>query len=327
MKYRQFGKTKSKVSEVGMGCWAIGGSAFGNSYGPTDDAESIKAVKKAAELGCTFFDTADVYGHGHSEELLGLALQKIRSSVMIATKAGGSYIYGQGAAIVQDSEEHGSSRMYNNESWGHINFSQEYINFAVEQSLHRLRTNYIDVYQLHNPPLRMIQEGEVFKPLRELQKQGKIRHVGVSVFTLDEGIAALEHADSVQCVFNMLDPRNYELMETAKRRGAAIIVREPLANGFLSGKYNGKSTFDKSDIRSRMPQEYIEEMTELVQEMKKKFAQRQATMAQIALRYVLAFDCVTSVIPGAKTAEQAEENMRTSEIAPLTEEEMNFLGS
>lgn len=308
MKYRQFGKTGANVSEVGMGCWAIGGNAFGNSYGPTDDAESIKAVKKAAELGCTFFDTADVYGHGHSEELLGLALQKIRSSVMIATKAGGSY-------------------MYNNESWGHINFSQEYINFAVEQSLLRLRTNYIDVYQLHNPPLRMIQEGEVFKPLRELQKQGKIRHVGVSVFALDEGIAALEHADSVQCVFNMFDPRNYELMETAKRRGVAMIVREPLANGFLSGKYNGKSTFDKSDIRSRMPQEYIEEMTELVQEMKKKFAQSQATMAQIALRYVLAFDCVTSVIPGAKTAGQAEENMKASEIAPLTEEEMNFLGS
>ena len=308
MKYRQFGKTESKVSEVGMGCWAIGGSAFGNSYGPTDDTESIKAVKKAAELGCTFFDTADVYGHGHSEELLGLALQKIRSQVMIATKVGGAY-------------------MYNNESWGHVNFSQEYINFAIEQSLLRLRTNYIDVYQLHNPPLRMIQEGEVFKPLRELQKQGKIRHVGVSVFTLDEGIAALEHADSVQCVFNMFDPRNYELIETAKRRGVAIIVREPLANGFLSGKYNGKSTFDKSDIRHRMPQEYIEEMTELVQEMKKKFAKRQATMAQIALRYVLAFDCATSVIPGAKTAEQAEENMKASEIAPLTEEEMNFLGS
>ncbi len=308
MNYRPFGRTGAKVSDIGMGCWAVGGNAFGNSYGQTDDAESLKAIKKAVELGCTFFDTADVYGHGHSEELLGLALQKIRSNVMIATKVGGSY-------------------MYSNNIWGHVNFSEEYINFALEQSLLRLRTNYIDVYQLHNPPLRMIREGEVFRPLKELKKQGKIKLVGISVFTLDEGIAALDHVDSVQCVFNMLDPRNYELMETAKRRGIAIIAREPLANGFLSGKYNERSRFDKTDIRSRMPPEYIEEMTELVSHMKQRFASREGTMAQIALKYVLAFDCVSTVIPGAKTGQQAEENMKASGIKALTEEEMNFLGS
>ena len=308
MNYRPFGRTGAKASEIGMGCWAIGGNAFGNSYGPTDDAESLKAIKKAAELGCTFFDTADVYGHGHSEELLGLALQKIRGNVMIATKAGGSYMYGQ-------------------EKWGHVNFSEEYISFAIEQSLRRLRTSYIDVYQLHNPPLRMIREGEVFRPLKELKKQGRIRFAGISVFTLDEGIAALDHADSVQCVFNMLDPRNYELMETAKRRGVAVIAREPLANGFLSGKYGAKSRFGGTDIRSRMPPEYIEEMTEVVGHMKRRFASREGTMAQIALKYVLAFDSVSTVIPGAKTGQQAEENMGASGISPLNEDEMNFLGS
>lgn len=227
---------------------------------------------------------------------------------MIATKVGGAY-------------------MYNNDSWGHVNFSEEYINFAIEQSLVRLRTDYIDVYQLHNPPLRMIREGEVFRPLRELQKQGKITYVGVSVFTLEEGIAALDHADAVQCVFNMFDPRNYEMMETAKRRGVAVIVREPLANGFLTGKYNADSKFDSTDIRHRMPQEYVEEMTELVNEMKKKFISRPSTMAQIALKYILAFDCVSTVIPGAKTGQQAMENMSASNISALTEEEMNFLGS
>src|SRR3989338_1763523 len=239
MKFREFGSTGIKVSEVGMGCWAIGGNQFGNSYGSTDDTESLKAIKRAVELGCNFFDTADVYGHGHSEELLGLALNKIREKVIIATKVGGAYFY-------------------NNEKWGHINFSPEYIEFALEQSLHRLKTSYIDIYQLHNPSLKMIKEGEVFKPLRKLQKDGKIKFVGVSVHTLDEGVAALEHADVIQCVFNMIDPKNYELLESAKRMGIGIIVREPLANGFLSGKYTKESKFEHGDIRSRMPEEYIQ---------------------------------------------------------------------
>ena len=234
MKYRQLGTTQLQLSEVGMGCWAIGGNSHGNSYGSTNDAESLKAIKKAIAMGCTLFDTADVYGHGHSEELLGLALQKVRNSVMIATKVGGSYFYG---------------------GFGMMNFTEEYIRFAIEQSLKRLRTNYIDVYQLHNPTLAMIKEGEVFKSLRKLQEEGKIRHVGISVFTLEEGIAALDHVDTIQCVFNIIDPRNYEIMETAKRRGIAVIVREPLANGMLTGKYNAKSTFEQGDIRQAMPED------------------------------------------------------------------------
>lgn len=303
MKYRQF-KT-DKVSEIGMGCWAIGGDKYGNSYGPTNDAESIKAIKKALALGCNFFDTADVYGHGHSEELLGLALRSMRSSVFIATKVGGSYIY-------------------NNEEWGNMNFTPEYIKFALEQSLLRLKTNYIDVYQLHNPTIAMIKEGEIFRSLRQLQKDGKIKHVGISVFTLDEGLAALDHADSVQCVFNVVDPRNYEMMETAKRRGIAIIAREPLANGMLTGKYNPQSSFTNGDIRSHMPPDYKEGITELADEMKKKF---NTSVAQAALRYVLSFDCVTTVIPGIKTEQQAEENLLASDMGTLSKEEMAFFGS
>ena len=305
MKFRTFGSAGVKVSEVGMGCWAIGGNAFGNSYGATDDSESVKAVRKAVDLGCNFFDTADVYGHGHSEELLGIALQKIRKSVLIATKVGGSYIYG--------------------DDWGNMNFTPEYVRFALEQSLLRLKTDYIDVYQLHNPTLQMIKEGEVFKPLRELQKEGKIRHAGVSVFTLDEGLAALDHADSIQCVFNIIDPRNYEMMETAKRRGIAIIVREPLANGLLTGKYTASSVFEKGDIRNNTPPQYMEGVTELADEMEKRFPW--ATPAQIALKYILSFDCVSTVIPGAKTPEQAAENMVASDIRALTKEDMAVFGS
>lgn len=314
MKYRTFiGK---QVSEIGMGCWAIGGNQYGNSYGSTDDAESIKAIKKAVELGCNFFDTADVYGHGHSESLLGYALQKTRNQVFIATKVGGAY-------------------MYNDEKWGHVNFTLEYINFAIEQSLRRLRTTYIDVYQLHNPTLAMIKEGEVFKPLRQLQKSGKVRHVGVSVFTLDEGLAALDHTDAVQCVFNIIDPRNYEMMETAKRRGIAVVVREPLANGLLTGKYTKHtdaqgassdiSNFERGDIRARMPKDYMEGVTELAEEIRKKFPW--ATPAQVALKYILGFDCVSTVIPGAKTEQQAGENMLASDMRSLTKEELVVFGS
>jgi len=306
MKFRQFGSTGMKTSEVGMGCWAIGGNAFGNSYGTTEDAESVKAVRKAVDLGCNFFDTADVYGHGHSEELLGIALQKIRRGVLIATKVGGSYVY-------------------NDDKWGNMNFTAEYVRFAIEQSLLRLKTDYIDVYQLHNPTLAMIKEGEVFRPLRGLQKEGKIRHVGISVFTLDEGLAALDHADSIQCVFNIIDPRNYEMMETAKRRGIGVIVREPLANGLLTGKYNTGSSFEKGDIRNNTPPQYMEGVTELAQEIKERFPW--ATPAQIALKYVLSFDCVSTVIPGAKTPEQAAENMAASDIRPLTKEDMAVFGS
>ena len=315
MKFRTFGSTGMKVSEIGMGCWAIGGNSFGNSYGTTDDAESIKAIKKAIQTGCNFFDTADVYGHGHSEELLGIALQKIRQSVFIATKVGGAY-------------------MYNDEQWGHVNFTPEYVKFALEQSLLRLRTNYIDLYQLHNPTLAMIKEGEIFKPLRQLQQDGKIKHAGVSVFTLDEGLAALYHADSVQCVFNIIDPRNYEMMETAKRRGVAIIVREPLANGLLTGKYSvkndaqgassGISVFEKGDIRSRTPNDYMEGVAELAGEIKKRFPHM--TPAQVCLKYILNFDCVSTAIPGAKTEQQVIENTAVSDLPTLTQDEMEFFG-
>ncbi|MBI4019735.1 MAG: aldo/keto reductase [Candidatus Aenigmarchaeota archaeon] len=308
MNYRPLGSTGINVSEVGMGCWAIGGSSYGNSYGPTDDAESIRAVKKAVELGCNFFDTADVYGHGHSEELLGLALRSYRGEVFIATKGGGAY-------------------MYNDERWGHVNFSGDYIRFALEQSLRRLKTHYIDVYQLHNPSLKVIKEGEVFRTLRALQKEGKIKHVGVSVHTLEEGIAALDHVDSVQCVFNILDPRNYEMMEAAKRRKIAVVVREPLVNGFATGKYRGDSSFAGEDIRSRMPREYIENLAELMEEVRKRFSHRKESLAQIALKYVLSFDSVSTVIPGAKTERHVAENIGASGIPGLTEEELKVFGS
>lgn len=305
MRYRPFGSTGQSVSEVGMGCWAIGGNEFGNSYGSTDDAASIRAVKKAVELGCTLFDTADVYGHGHSETLLGLALHKIRDKVLIATKVGGAYMYG-------------------NPEWGHVNFSEAYIRFALQRSLQRLRTERIDLYQLHGPSVRVIRDGEPFRVLRALQKEGLVRWVGVSVHSLEEGIAALDHVDAVQCAFNIADPRNYELMETAKRRGIAVLAREPLLNGFAAGKLKD-AVFEEGDIRKRMPKEYRESLVELVEAVRQRFPDR--SLAQVALRYVLNFPCVSTVIPGAKNELQVAENCDASEAPALTDEELKVFGS
>ncbi len=308
MNYRQFGSTNVKVSEVGMGCWAIGGNEFGNSYGPTDDAISIQTIKKAVEMGCTFFDTADVYGQGHSEELLGFVLPKVREKIFLATKVGGAYMYG--------------------DQWGGgMNFSEEYIRFALENSLLRLKTSYLDLYQLHNPPLNLIKKGEIFNVLRDLQKEGKIKYVGVSVHTLDEGISVLDNVDSIQCVFNMLDPRNYELIEAAKVKGVAVIAREPLCNGFLTGKITPETIFEQGDIRSTMPESYKQNLIDSADQLKKMFSHRNESLSQLALKYVLMSKAVSVVIPGAKNPQQVEQNLQSSEIPDLTEKDLALLGS
>src|SRR5262249_27215274 len=230
MRYREFGNTGIKVSEIGFGAWAIGGNEHGNSYGPTEDKMSLEAVAKALELGCNFFDTADVYGCGHSEELLGKALRSVRDRVVIATKVGGNFYSGRGR---QD-------------------FSPDYVRFAIEKSLERLQTDYLDVYQLHNPPLKLIERAETYAVLKELKREGKIRAWGVSIFDPVEGLAAIKlgNPDCIQVVYNIFTTKAAdELFQRAQQVGCALIGREPLANGFLSGKYNDDSQFAAGDIR------------------------------------------------------------------------------
>ena len=306
MKFRQFGKTTLKTSEIGIGCWAIGGNQFGNSYGPTDDSVSIRTIKKAVELGCTFFDTADVYGHGHSEWLLGMALKKIRKDVLIATKVGGSYIYGG--------------------EWEHSNFSEKYIRFALEKSLERLQTDYIDIYQLHNPPIDLIQKAEMFSILKDLKKEGKIRAIGISIHTLEEGEAALKYVDTLQCVFNMLYPNNYEIIEAARINKVGVIAREPLCNGFLTENFSTKIDFGKGDIRNVMPKNYIENLKTHAKNIRDSLKKRRETLAQLAIKYALSMKSVSVVIPGAKTPEQVEENLKASDIPELTDEDLEVLG-
>jgi aryl-alcohol dehydrogenase-like predicted oxidoreductase len=297
MNFRKLGNTGIEVSEIGFGAWAVGGNRFGNSYGPTDDAVSISAIREALELGCTFFDTADVYGHGHSEHLLGAALGAHRRQVVIATKVGGDF-YGPRPTL---------------------NFSPDYIRTALERSLARLATDYIDLYQLHNPPHGAIRDGRVFELLESLKSEGKIRAAGISIFGPEEGIVAISHfgVDAVQVVYNMFDPAaDGRLFPLALRNGTGIVAREPLANGFLTGKYGAGSTFPEGDIRASWPREYIEARAAAALRLAELAAAAGVTPAQLALRYALSQEAVSVVIPGIKSPEQARENLAASTMGP-----------
>ncbi len=298
MKYRKLGSTALEVSEIGFGAWAIGGNQFGNSYGPTDDEESLRAITKAVDLGCNFFDTADVYGHGHSEELLGRALKGRRRDVILATK-GGSDFY------------HTPSR---------LNFTEAHLLFAVEESLKRLGTDTIDLYQLHNPPFSVIESGRVFEPLEKLKAQGKIRYYGISIHDPHEGLLAMGmkigKPSTIQVVYNYLRrDAAEELFPRALAEGVGIIAREPLANGFLTSKYTKDSVFPVGDIRHQWPSKYQAQLVTQTESFKKTLQQGSLTPAQAAIRFVLAQPAVSVVIPGCKIVEQAEENFKAADIA------------
>jgi len=302
MKYRTLGKTGLKVSEVGFGAWAIGGNNYGNSYGPTDDEVSLAAVEKAFELGCNFYDTADVYGHGHSEELLGQALKEHRDDVILATKVGGDFY-------------HDPPRM---------NFNPEYLEFASAKSCERLHTDHIDLYQLHNPPAQLLKSGKIFDGLEKLKDSGRIRHYGISIHDPQEGLLSMRYGQpaAIQVVFNLLrqEAKN-QLFQTAREQNVAIIAREPLSNGFLAGKFNIDSTFPSGDIRSNFPRNYLSGLIGASQQLR-LLESKTRTLAQASIRFVLDHKDVSTVIPGAKTPQQIEEDIKASELPSLTGEEI-----
>jgi aryl-alcohol dehydrogenase-like predicted oxidoreductase len=301
MKYRQLGSTGISVSEIGMGCWAIGGPVdlYGIpvGWGEVDDRESEAAIHRALDLGINFFDTADVYGEGHSEELLGRCLQG--KDVVIATKVGNSR---RDNKPIKD-------------------FSEAHIRKQLESSLKRLKRESIDIYQLHNPPPEIWQDEKVFGLLRRLKDEGKIRAAGVSISTMEEGIHLLNNAkaDTLQVLFNILNQEPAkEVLPLAKKTGVGVIVRVPLASGLLTGKFNAQHVFPKDDNRRNFlsPKRFGEAL-ERVEHLKQLISSSGYTLQQVALAFLLRFDVV--VIPGAKTADQVEQNVAAGGV-PLEEQ-------
>ncbi|TLZ63858.1 MAG: aldo/keto reductase [Methanobacteriota archaeon] len=302
MKDRTLGRTGLKVSEVGFGAWAIGGNAHGNSYGPTDDKTSIEAVRRAVDLGCTFFDTADVYGWGHSEEILGEALEGRRGEVRLATKVGGDFY-------------HGGVRM---------NFDPGYLAFALDRSLKRLRTDHVDLYQLHNPPADVMGDPTTYDALDSLKAENKILHYGVSIHEPYEGLLCIEAGkpESLQVPFSVIRQEWVdELFADARKANVGIIAREPLANGFLAGKLPPSAQFPPGDIRHHWPPQMVAARASLASRLAFLKAEDR-TLAQAALRFVLAYPEVSTTIPGCKTPAQVEEDLHASDATPLSAAEV-----
>ncbi|HLX96812.1 MAG TPA: aldo/keto reductase [Verrucomicrobiae bacterium] len=303
MKYRTLGRTGWKVSEISFGAWAIGGT-----WGKVDDRESLAALHAALDGGVNFFDTADVYGDGHSERLLAKLKKERKEKFYIATKAG------------RRLNPHVA------EGYNHRNLTA-----FVERSLKNLRTDAIDLLQLHSAPTAVYYMPEVFAALDDMVRAGKIRHYGVSVEKVEEALKAIEFpgVQSVQIIFNIFRQRPGELFFTeARRRQVGILARVPLASGLLSGKLTRTSKFEKDDHRhfNRHGEAFdrgetfagvdYETGLKLVEQLR-RLAPVDVTMPQLALRWILEFPAVTCAIPGAKRPAQVQENVAAADLPHL----------
>ena len=290
MEYRTLGRTGLNVSDVGFGAMTIGGEVFG----ATDDQESLKTLHHALDVGMNFIDTADAYGRGHSEELIAQVLQTRRKEVVLATKGGNQFTVRQGLR----------------------NFDTGYIAGALEASLKRLRTDTIDLYQLHNPSAEVMRRGEIFELMDRVKREGKIRYYGVSLETVADGIVALQTGkpDTLQVVYNILhqDPET-ELFPLARKENVGIIARVPLERGLLSGRFAQPDDFAPDDFRARMFNEKsLPTINAALKQLGFLVKGDVRSLAQAALRFVLSHPAVSSVIPGIRTEKQVDEALAVS---------------
>lgn len=309
MEYRPLGRTGWNISEIGFGAWGIGGDAWGN----TDDTTSIAALHRAIDLGVNFIDTADAYGDGRSEQLI-TQVRKLRSEqLIVATKAG--------------------RRLNPHVAAG---YNRQNLTGFVERSLRNLQTDALDLLQLHSPPSEVYDMPEVFGILDDLTRQGKIRFYGVSVERVDEALKAITYpyVQSVQIIFNMfrLKPAD-QFFAAARERGVGILARVPLASGMLTGKFRPQTQFAQNDHRNynRHGEAFDQGETfsgvdydsglQAVEQLR-PLVPSGASMAQLALRWILMFPEVTAAIPGAKTPQQAGDNVQAAELPPISDETM-----
>jgi aryl-alcohol dehydrogenase-like predicted oxidoreductase len=305
MQYRELGRTGWNVSAISFGAWAIGGT-----WGNVKDDESLAALHRALDFGVNFFDTADVYGDGRSEQLLAKLRKERSEPFYVATKAG------------RRLDPHVAS-VYNKEN----------LTSFVERSLKNLETEALDLLQLHCPPTAVYYMPEVFDALDGLVEDGKLRYYGVSVEKVEEALKAIEYPNvqSVQIIFNMFRQRPLDLFfAEAQRRKVGILARLPLSSGMLTGKMSRKTTFEPDDHRQgnrdgkwfdrgetfsgldyQIGLQAVEELRSLLPS--------DMTMTQMALRWILMWPAVTCAIPGAKRPSQVEENVKAADLPPLSD--------
>lgn len=295
MQYRRFGNTSLHVSEIGFGAWAIGGGAMVGStaigWGDADDNTSVRAIHAALDAGINFFDTADIYGLGHSETLIGNLLGK-RKDIIIATKGG---------------------NVGRNEQFT-VDYTKAYLVQACEKSLQRLQRDYIDFYQLHTARMVHLTNGECIEAMQLLQQQGKIRYWGLSLNTFEPAAEAqylMQHqlGNGFQLVLNLINQRALPLLHEMQLRGYGVIARMPLQFGLLTGKFSPQTTFPPNDHRKgRLTPELIAKAEETLSPVWQLCNKYRCSKTQLALSYILSYDAVSTVIPGIRTPEHVHGN-------------------
>lgn len=294
MRYKILGRTGLRVSTIGLGTMVHAGH-----FGPMNDKESVSAIDAALDLGVNFIDTSDAYGAGYSETLLGTALKGRRQRLVLATKGGNIMV--------------GPNR-------GKRIFSPEYIDDVLYGSLRRLQTDWIDLYQLHNPDLETIERGEVWELLERRKREGKIRHYGVSINTIAEGIAAAKggRAETIQVEYNLLQQEPaQEIFPLAQEADIGIIVRVPLRRGLLTGKMTpaDEKRFQGDDLRARTfrGEAFVRELAK-VEQLRFLVRGPIKTLGQAALAFCAAHPAVSVTIPGARDERQMRENAAASDL-------------
>ncbi len=306
-----FGDTDLRCSEIGFGTWALGS----NWWGKVTSGEGQNLIERALELGITFFDTGNVYGRGLNEEIVGKALAGVpRESVQISTKFG--YVLGQGR------QDHSQGERPQDWSPAHVRRS-------LEDSLERLGTDHVDLYQLHNPRMDAIENDSLFEELERLREAGKIHHYGVALGPAigwrEEGLRALEKRSiaSVQTVYNVLeqDPGR-DFLATAAEQGAGVIARVPTSSGLLEDKYTLDTTFPEHDHRSHRPREWLVEGLQKVERLRFLGQEHGITMSQAALKFILAQPAIACVLPTITNGEELEEFAAASDGPGLSAEDL-----
>ncbi|WP_339923280.1 aldo/keto reductase [uncultured Cyclobacterium sp.] len=310
MKYRKLGKTEMKVSEVSLGTWQVGGG-WGGRF---DHKQAYKILNEAIDQGINFIDTADVYDAGLSEQAVGKVVKERTENVYVATKCGRQI------------------QPHNNEG-----YTPEVLRTFVEKSLRNLGLEALDLIQLHCPPTMVFDRPEIFGLFEELKSEGKIKHFGVSVEKVTEAIKAMDYTNvaTIQVIFNMfrLKPTE-ELFELALRKDCGIIARVPLASGLLSGKITSETVFHPEDHRTfnRKGESFDKGETfsgvelrkglEAVKELKGLLG-ADKNLSSLAIRWILMFDAISTVIPGASRVDQVKSNVLAQALPELTPEEMD----
>jgi aryl-alcohol dehydrogenase-like predicted oxidoreductase len=311
MRYRKLANTDVTLSEVGFGVWTVAAGWWGDF----SDDQAADLLRRALDLGVTFFDTGDTYGNGRGETILAQAFKGRRDKIVIGTKFGYDFYSNPDLNRGQRERPH--------------DWSPTFVRFALEQSLKRLETEYIDLWMLHNPRMDAIQRDDLFALLDDLKAEGKIRAYGAS---LGPAIAGTEHGDqalqarkldALQIIYNLLeqDPGR-RFLPLAREKNVGILVRVPHSSGMLEGKYTPETTFPRSDHRSHRPRSWLIEGLQKIETLKFLHDERGMTLGQAALKWVLSDPIITSAQPNIYDLEQLEEFAAAPDLPDLTPDDL-----